>query len=842
MADLVSRQTGDWTTGSTWGVVAHSGGGFTNNTGTTTSYVYSPTFTIANGTVVDGVVLLVRRQAATGTFSVALSDDNGTTATREVTVNATDLHVTASYFWCYFRFGSTLTGDGGSDYRVGIKGSSSANIFVSRSSTSADWARRVVGTSTQVPVASDFLFVLGNRTGTGAANAVTVTMDETAATAYSGVNVSDSGTLTWDTTITTNLRVGTGAIFIGYNGLVNVGTSGSPVPRTVTALVEFTNASDGQSGILIQSGGVMAAYGESRTSAKDIVFCKLNTDEAAAQTVLGVDTDTGWKTGDDIAITSTSQTATQFELRTLQSDAGASSLTVTSGLTNAHSGTAPTQATVALLSRNVKFYSTSSSFMGYWTVESGGAFSGNWFETRYLGCTTSVASNKNCAIRYEDGGAHAIRYAAIRDAEGYGIAWVGTPVGFSFRDSVIYNPARIASGHSGLYVDTAASAYTLSNIAIIGGGISVSNGFNLKSTLTATLTNLTVSSMTLGTTGLAVWVDTDQISGAWTIDGLYIHSNNIGSGTGAAFTFQDPQNGPTIRNFSIWRNVGAGVTHDTSSTANVTWEDGQFFGNSIAALLFTGEPNAAAWTFKNVIIAGDTTHAQPRGIYVNADSGITAPDWLFEDVTFGVVTGIYAAHSTADITFAGTVPVHYVTWRMVNCSLASGTPITGLTTTSGSTYGGVARGSYISSQQHGQTLDHRVFTPLGNLAYEGTTVDTQPALKLTPLHATVKLTSNALTRARGFMVPVNQGFTRTVSVKVRKDGTYNGNAPRLVLKANPAVGVDDDVVLDTLSVGVNTWETLSGTTAAASVVGVFEFIVDCDGTAGNVYVDTWLLL
>ena len=83
------------------------------------------------------------------------------------------------------------------------------------------------------------------------------------------------------------------------------------------------------------------------------------------------------------------------------------------------------------------------------------------------------------------------------------------------------------------------------------------------------------------------------------------------------------------------------------------------------------------------------------------------------------------------------------------------------------------------------------------------------------------------------------GNTAAVTVKVRKNGSYAGDQPRLVVKANAAAGIPADVVLDTLSVGADTWETLSGTTAAVDDDAILEFVVDCNGVAGDVFVDTW---
>jgi hypothetical protein len=88
---------------------------------------------------------------------------------------------------------------------------------------------------------------------------------------------------------------------------------------------------------------------------------------------------------------------------------------------------------------------------------------------------------------------------------------------------------------------------------------------------------------------------------------------------------------------------------------------------------------------------------------------------------------------------------------------------------------------------------------------------------------------------------VNNSGTVTVSVYTRKSTSYNGAEPRLIVRANPALGAnfDSDTVLDTHTAAVDTWEQLSGTTASVTDDGLLEFIVDCDGTVGFVNVDDW---
>jgi hypothetical protein len=59
-------------------------------------------------------------------------------------------------------------------------------------------------------------------------------------------------------------------------------------------------------------------------------------------------------------------------------------------------------------------------------------------------------------------------------------------------------------------------------------------------------------------------------------------------------------------------------------------------------------------------------------------------------------------------------------------------------------------------------------------------------------------------------------------------------------RANPAIGVTNETVLATSSLTLaDTWYLVTGTTAAVTDDGVIEVYVDCDGTAGNIFVDDW---
>ena len=346
MALLISRATGNFTSASTWGVAdSATGSQLTNpsaSTATTTTYVYSSTFTGTNTKVADGVALFLKRSTTTGTFSVALSDDNGVTATREVTVNASELPLYES--WVFFKFGTTLTLDGGTDYRIGIVGSSAGNVTVYRDATAGNWARMVSTTDTAAPAAGDTMLIVGEWTGAGASTAYTVTMNNTATTDFgngtatataptqssiqnfNGLQIGQNGTLTWGTAAATAYYLKlSGNLLVWSGGTYNMGTVATPCPRDSTMYLQFDCVTNNDFGFQGMDGSTVTLQGQSRTSGKNVWYCKLNANEAIGSTSLDVDTDTGWLDNDAIAISSTTRTNTQSEDGLLNGAAGASS-------------------------------------------------------------------------------------------------------------------------------------------------------------------------------------------------------------------------------------------------------------------------------------------------------------------------------------------------------------------------------------------------------------------------------------------------------------------------------------------------------------------------------------
>lgn len=208
----------------------------------------------------------------------------------------------------------------------------------------------------------------------------------------------------------------------------------------------------------------------------------------------------------------------------------------------------------------------------------------------------------------------------------------------------------------------------------------------------------------------------------------------------------------------------------------------------------------------------------------------TSVNAYFNNCSFGTTT----THTLADILVGNTVGVIVNGTVFLNdTTLASTTPVL-----NNSYFGS---NSYLAVQRlNGSATDHRKYQRNGIMRSDSTIIRSSPlSVRITPSSATLKQEG-----ARKY-IAVASGATTTIGVYTRcsvvGDGTaYNGNRPRLILVANPSIGLDTDTVLATATVAANVaWELISGTTPTASANGVWEVYVDCDGTLGWANFDDW---
>lgn len=840
MATLCSCASGNWTSASTWAVVDATSFSATetNSQLVTTSYLLSVAFT-PGAIEIDaiGFKLANRALSPTGTLSLALHQGGVLVAGTEVTIDVADLPAADATRndggWMCLKLASPVTLSAATAYTLGLKTSAASQVNAWRATTS-NWARFLRTTTTQAPAAGDDMIVAGELTGQGTGNDIAVTMDETAATDYGsapiagtslvtpGLSVNLRGTLTWGVSAATNylLRM-SNSVMVFLGGTWSQGTTGAPTPRDSTAFLEFDTPADGQYGFLAR-GGTVNIQGLSRSSGKDIVWCKLNTDEAIASTSLGVDTDTGWLDNDVIAIASTTRTAGQHERGALNGAAGASSLAVDGfagaggGLAFAHSGTAPAQAHIVLLTRNVGIRSASSANMAY--VFLGGAVTADidWAEFYYLGVNSGTKRGVEIALST---GSVDIQYCSFHDTEVNGVYLDGISGAGSFVFS--HNVGHSLSTTTGpairLSSASGSAAVTLDDNVLVRCG---NNDLLFVGFGTLTLTNFVAAN---GANNGVNFQGNYQITG--TISGLEAYGF---SASGLVNQSNTPLTG-TISDIKSWRNTLSGIA--LSGTAGLVIDGAELFGNAQSI----NTPAATQFRLIDGVSNGDSSFATTNGLVIAANSGVSA---ILENCDFSTASGIKTAH-TNDISISNARTECAV--RLRNCALGAATEIS-------STSNLVATpdiAGWVSSQDHDQSAgSHRLTMNGGVLSTDATIYRTAaPSMRMAPVSGGERLPSSP--PGRGMQVAVASGATATVSVYVRKseagDGAaYNGAEPRLYVRANSSVGIILDTLLDTASGAAGSWEQLSGTTASATVDGVVEVFVDCGvATTGWVNVDDW---
>lgn len=830
MAMLISRATGNFTAAATWGVAdSATGSQLTNpsaSTNTTTSYVYSSTFTGTNTRVADGIALFLKRLTTTGTVTVALSDDNGVTATRSVTVNASDLPADES--WVFFKFGTTLTLDGGTDYRVGVIASDADNALIYRNATAGNWARMVSTTTTGAPAATDTMLIVGEWTGAGASSSYTVTMDNTTTTdfgtnvtasapsqtnpqIFNGVQIGQNGTLTWGTSATTNyyLKI-SGLLTVWSGGTYNMGSSGTPCPRDSTMTLEFDsigNTGNNQFSAYLFNGSVFNVYGQSRTSGKSIFSCKLSANAAVNDTSLTIDADTGWLDNDRVAVASTTRTASESETGLLNGAAGASTLTVDGfagvggGLAFAHSGTSPTQAEIILLTRNVIIKGVSTSAYAGFNTFGSSQVTVRWALFNFMSTWPSPTGTGIFDVQY-------CSFWTSNSIVFAGSSIATSNVTFSNNVGYIFNNG-VQVNHN-----TSGGSNTFQNNIIIQnttGGTAFSISPASSDVNAGTFSNNTAVG---GSSGFSI------TSNRYTVDNITAHSQ---MSTGITLTAPH-----LITNCTAWRVSDAGIMLGNNGTAfSGTSEINTFtaFGSNFN-VAYTG-----AFRLYEGIIAGDTSFSSSVGLGRWTSANAIAVGFAnIVNCSFSPTSGIYVPHTLADIDL--TTNAMRVQFNLSNVALRAATEVAN--TSNLSPYG------FIKSSKHDQTEGaFKSWFQSGVIERDTTIFNTAaPSERLTPTSTTIKLASGSR------LVAVDDGSTITINAYVRKSATgdgaaYNGNQPRLIVRANPACGITTDTVLDTMTVGTGTWEQLTGTTAAVDADGALEFYVDCDGTAGWVNVDDW---
>lgn len=843
MPMLISRATGNFTSASTWGVADSATGSQLTNPSVfiniSTAVVYSPAFTGTNGKIADGIALFGKRNNTTGTITVILSDDNGVTPTRSVTVNASDLPPDES--WIFFKFGSPLTLDGGTDYKVGLTSSSAANGIFGRDSTTGNWARLISTTDTAAPAAGDTMLILGEWTGAGAGSSYTVTMDNTATTdfgsgtataaptptnpqAFTGIQIGQNGTLSWGTSAATNYYLKlSGNLVVWSGGTYNMGTVANPCPRGSTMYLQFDCVADGDFGLLFFNGATSTIQGLSRTSGKDVWYCQLNTDEAAGSTSLGVDTDTGWLDNDRIAIAQTDYPfgAARCEDGLLNGNAGTNTLTVDGfagaggGLAFPHTGTGQVKAHIILLTRSISISGASSTLMSYVYIGGSSTHDWDWAEFYWLGTNSTGKRGISFGNSGTYTGTFNMQYCSIYRTE-YALFDFSSSVSQSSGSSVTFSNNGMYRGQNicaDISCHSGTGTFVFSgNIALQSLGSFAAVIYHRNGTVT---NNVAVGGNGDNFTSNFSSLPTDNFSGNIAYGSF--RGGNFGlSGEGTARTYTNCYSYRSFAGFML-----------SSNRLVLTATGTQIYGCNFG-IRFPSSSNFFPTLFlDNCQISGETGFGTGTAV----ECGFGGALYFINNCSFSVATGGLTA-CTSDLVLNTSGSFSYLRIYLNNTLLGSSTEVSGSS--------GMGPYDFIVSSKHDRTEGaFKSWFKYGIIERDTTIFNTAaPSERLTPNNASNKLASGSR------IVAVDDGTTVTVSVYVRKSATgdgaaYNGNQPRLVVKANPSVGITTDTVLDTMTVGTGTWELLTGTTASVDADGGLEFFVDCDGTAGWINVDDW---
>ncbi len=545
-------------------------------------------------------------------------------------------------------------------------------------------------------------------------------------------------------------------------------------------------------------------------------------------TTFNVDTDTGWLSGDAICVSGSSRTFSDGNPFPLNANAGASSMTsstyLISGGNGAYtiSGTAPTQTEVGLITRNVKVRSTTPlTFTSYVYCAALSTINFSWAEFCYFGVNTA---NRR-GLEVDTGttaSAKSITYCSIHDVTvtstaGLYLLGGNTSANLTLSNNVFwYNATPVLISAAITNAD-----WTFDSNLIVRSITSGSAGFSLAD-IGGTCTN----NIATGANNNYGFVLSESSAITGTFSGNVAHGNQLGglNCSGNAQTV-------TQANFTAWRNGGVGI--NLSGTGGVGNFNGlTLFGNTTSNL---SAVNACGVSITGTsTVAGDASFATTNGFMFNG-AGPHVLNFAGIDAS-GTGTGL-AVH-TNDFNFAaGNAVVH---GTANNCKFG-GTNV--ISTTSKALWSGDSN-SYIGLEKFNQTSgDHRCEMTYGTLKTDTSIFNSaSPSMRMTPSSASFKLESAPI--GKGILAAVASGSTINISVYARKsavgDGAaYTGSQPRLIQRANAALGQTADVVLDTVSVGTGTWEQLTATSSTATDDGAWEFIVDCDGTAGWVNVDDW---
>lgn len=810
---------------SSWKVIDN-----TSYTGTEASFgitqnIYRSSQNFAPGAItVEGILVkLWCILTNSGTLSVELYNASAaaSVAGTEVTTNVSSLpqqliQNNNSGGWIYMKFSSPVTLLAATNYNVRIKTSGGSTLYFFKTATANDWSRGLVTSTTAAPAATDNLICAAGYTGTSAPSYITCTMNNTVNDVYGSIELGAYSKMILENSASTNyvLKIATGGNYTAaLNSVTEFGTLATPLQSTSTFLLELQSSGVAANQLIIRNLASFTACGTSKTRK-----AKLAANSSVGATSLTTNISTGWKNGDNLVFGSTTRGggASGTERKALTADASGTTLTITA-MTLAKLGTSPIQCDIGNVTSNLKIYGTSTT--STFAVNSIGIDSGSTavapvtavfdnVEFRYIGGNTGY--KWGIELRGSTGSTLSITNCGFHDCHASSRLMIinqsntNMSFGLNIDGNVVYG-----SDYGVIFYNSQSnSTQKVSNNLFIGQ-TNTSIFFGASGTMTGSYEcyNNTMSGCFYGIQ--AGLIDSSALSGntasAMTLYGFNAVSRFIRS---------------TVTNFTVYLCNGYGM--NLQDSYDCIYDTAILFANGATANLYVG--STMNTMIKNYNIQSYSGSTSAYSLYV----GSMTKDVFFDNCSFGTTTVATTSNMYIESAFCNLV--------FRNSTLGNSTFATYATNA-------LISDSKIAVQRNAGTAGvNRVYKSSGTIFNDTVIYDTSPSsVRLTPASATVKL------RGTYFQIAVASGSTATFSIKVRKsvvgDGTaYNGNQPRLILRANPSAhtsAYNSDIVCATASAAAGSWETLSYTlpNAVTDNVGM-EFYVDCDGTTGWVNIDT----
>ena len=833
--DLVSKTTGNWSAAGSWELADAT---FALDAAESATQVVATAASWTSGaTLTPGIItataigVKVSSKGATGTFSVRLYNvtAGAAVAGTTVTVNVTDL---PSYGWVKLAFAAPTVLLAATNYRVEAQVSSANQVTLYRDGTANNFYRFVTTSTTQAPAASNRVYIVGDWTAAATVTANTITFDETsgtptdygsASTTVASVNVGSNGVFASGNTSSTNYWMKLSGLFhTTGNGTTNFNTgNGSTRSSTSpTFKLQFDNAAPSDFGFEVKNGtnATWSAQGATMTA-----YTTLEADIVATDTVITVASTSGWLANDRVVIAPGRRTIAEYEDRVIASVDSATQITLTAGVTYPHYGTGALKNHIMNLTRNVQIYGASRANASFVDMEGISTVDVDYVEFYNMG----LAAARGFTMQTSTGSSNA-QYSSYHESNEIFVitnSSAATNNNVTFSNNVLFD--CLTNGINMAVVPTGAS----------NDNFTYDNNFAIKAPFSFSATRTSVSG------NIATGASTGMIFGDTLVTPIRAGTmtGNTAYGCTSGITFQG-QNGGTFTNLNVRFNAANGIT--INGSREITFDTPVSYGNVSANILDSSSNHVVikSGTFAG-FADGTNTFATSYGLNFTSNK---MTEMVIIDSTFSNVTGSYTAHGTADLLTITTNPTAQVV--LINTKLGAATELlqTSPLTSSG----------FIASSRHDQTADsYKTYMRDGILQIDTTAgmYDVTPSLRMTPNNANYRFKSfvggtEGLYAIGKWKVAVAAGQTVTATIKVREsvvgDGTdYNGQRARLMVETNTIAGITSDTVLATAtSASEGAFETLSGTTAAATEDTVLSFYVDCGFTGytgGWVNVDTF---